>query len=174
MTFSKKGKYKVVVTEIIDLKLRRKFPALTAIIKCLFSVRRVLLKFSVSNWGWKRYFPVLLPQSEDSALKKPSFLDRQHFLQNLSILKDDLKSIVHCEKSCPPSVTCVTDSQHVLVDRLVYRNGLFLCRSTLSDHLCICHQKTWCRICQRRSRWCYSSADFLDCKQLQHSWKSCC
>lgn len=59
---------------------------------------------------------MLVPWSENSALKKLSFLDRQHFLQNPSMLKDDLKSIVLCEKSCPPSITRVTYGQHVLVD----------------------------------------------------------
>lgn len=75
---------------------------------------------------------MLVPWSENSALKKLSFLGRQHFLQNPSMLKDDLKSIVLCEKSCPPSITRVTYGQHVLVNSTnVYSNELFLCRSPL-------------------------------------------
>lgn len=75
---------------------------------------------------------MLVPQSENSALKKPSFLDRQHFLKNSFMLKDDLKSIARCEKSHPPSITCITDGQRVLVDTTdVYSKGLVLCRSSL-------------------------------------------
>lgn len=80
----------------------------------------------------KKYFCVSVPQFERSVLKQPSFLDKEHFLQNPSVLKDDLKSIVLCEKSCPPGITHVTDRQHMSGDKTgVYSSRVSLHRSPL-------------------------------------------
>lgn len=44
-------------------------------------------------------------------------MDTQRFLQNPGALRDDLKSIVLCEQSCPPAIARVTDGQKMPGDK---------------------------------------------------------